>query len=156
MTKLFGYLGAASFAALCSMAACTVSSTSDVSGVDAGTSDGSAARDSASTSDAASDAASDAGDGGSCTLAFSIGEAACDSCMGTNCCDAVNGCATNAECSALNSCYDACVSTDSGSADAGGELTACFDACDTAHPNGTATFDAINNCLQTNCSAQCQ
>ena len=151
MTKLFGYLGAASVLALCSLAACTVSSTSDVSGVgDGGKSD-------ATTSDAATDApvtkTDGGGDGGSCKVTG--GQAACDTCLTNKCCAVTVGCEDDADCSQLISCIDSCAKADSGPGDAGGAEQACINTCGDAHPASVKKFNDSVSCLQSNCSAQC-
>lgn len=157
MTKLFGgLLGAGALAAVCSIAACTVSTTSDVSGSgsDGGKSDGSSssdggASDGATTTDGGGDG------GGTCKLKVSVGDTACDNCATTNCCDKVNACADNAECAALDTCLGACLDVDGGN-DAGGALGDCQNACYGVHPTGKDPFDAVTSCIQSSCSSTCK
>ena len=117
MTKLFGgLLGAGALVAVVSLAACTVSSTSDVSGTgsDGGKSDGSTSGDGGSSSDGATTTDGGGDGGGSCTLKASIGDKACDTCAQTNCCEKVNACAADSDCAALNTCIEACLGVDAG------------------------------------------
>lgn len=155
MTKLFGYLGAASVLALCSLAACTVSSTSDVSGIDGGKSD-------ATASDSATDAPvvtkDGGGDGGACKVTG--GAAACDTCLTNKCCELTVGCEDDADCSALIACVGTCANVDggpdSGGGDAGSAEQQCVNDCGTAHPASVKKFNDSVSCLSSNCSAQCQ
>lgn len=157
MTKLFGgLLGAGTLAAVCSIAACTVSSTSDVSGSgsDGGKTDGSSSSDGGSSGDGATTTDGGGDGGGTCKLKVSVGDTACDNCATTNCCEKVNACADNAECAALDTCLGACLDVDGGG-DAGA-ITDCENACYGVHPTGKDAFDAVTSCIQSSCSSTCK
>lgn len=82
-------------------------------------------------------------DAGACGVTFST--SACQTCFTSACCSQGTACASNADCTALDSCVGACTS---------GDVT-CENACVTAHPNGTDALNALGNCLSGQCSAAC-
>lgn len=164
MTKLFGFLGAASTVALCGLAACSVTSSNDVSGLDGGP------KSNASTSDSATDApptttdggGTDGGgtDGGSCKVTGGRAvrrTTSCAACLTDKCCAVTVGCENDADCSALMACAHACASAnaDSGAADAGGAEQDCINDCGTAHPSSLAKFNDADACAKRECDAQC-
>ena len=89
--------------------------------------------------------------GGGCTLAMSLGTAACDTCMENNCCTQANTCFNDSDCIALDDCYFNCLQTTDAATQG-----ACVSACDSAHPNSVTKWDNAATCLQTSCSSACQ
>ena len=78
---------------------------------------------------------------GSCGL--STGDATCDTCLDASCCTQNTACVSDADCTALITCGDAC------------RDDACFSACMSAHPTGAALLDTLSTCVGTSCSTAC-
>ena len=86
-----------------------------------------------------------AGDAGGTCGGFTFSSSACQSCFSTSCCSQGGDCASNADCTALDSCIGGC---------AAGDAT-CENACVTAHPNGSDALNALGNCLSGPCGSAC-
>lgn len=84
---------------------------------------------------------SGSGAAGACGLA--TGEPTCDACLDTSCCAENTACVSDADCTALLTCGDAC--TDD----------ACIASCMTAHPTGAALLDTLSTCMEGSCSIAC-
>ena len=80
-------------------------------------------------------------DGGKCGL--SSGDATCDTCIDASCCAENAACVSDADCTALISCGDAC------------RDDACVSACMSAHPGGAAKLNALTSCMQSGCASAC-
>jgi hypothetical protein len=84
---------------------------------------------------------SGAGPAGACGLA--TGDPTCDTCLDTSCCAENQACVSNADCSALLACGDAC------------RDDACISACMTAHPTGATLLGTLSTCVEGSCGAAC-
>lgn len=136
--------------------ACTV--TTDSSGTSSSSDGGTKSETSTSTGDGSTTTGDGGGggdSGGSCVLGADLGSAACDNCATSKCCAVVNACVDDNDCIELNNCAQACLDADAGSGDAGSAVATCVADCKTAHAASVTKFEASNNCLVTNCSAQC-
>lgn len=80
-------------------------------------------------------------DAGACGLG--TGDATCDTCMDASCCAQNTACISDADCTALISCGDAC--TDD----------TCISACMTAHPSGARELESLTTCMQSTCTSAC-
>jgi hypothetical protein len=113
--------------------------------------DGDIEADAGSDADGAPDAA-DGGDGGDADaggLACSVmnldggapfGDASCNECMSTKCCDDVTACFSYADCLERAECVRACD---------GGAV--CKNACKDAHPDSGTLLAAVSLCLSGQC-----
>lgn len=70
--------------------------------------------------------------------------AACNICMGVQCCDQVNTCADDSKCVAYVQCWQACTTP------------SCRTACDAAHVEGRTKAIALSSCMKGGCAASCQ
>jgi hypothetical protein len=71
--------------------------------------------------------------------------AACNTCTQDFCCDAGSACGADASCSNLFACIQACATGD----------TTCLTACENEYPGGLTPLENFDDCLSTECSAQC-
>jgi hypothetical protein len=76
----------------------------------------------------------------------SMAPPACEVCLAQKCEPSLEKCYGNKECIALINCAQAC---------APGNM-ACPQACIAMHPMGAVDAQALNQCVQTNCSAMCK
>lgn len=83
------------------------------------------------------------GGGGAGSCGLTSGDPTCDTCLDTSCCAENTACVSNADCSALLACGDAC--TDE----------TCISACMTAHPTGAALLDTLGTCVSNSCATAC-
>jgi hypothetical protein len=70
---------------------------------------------------------------------------ACEACFDANCSAQSDACEANADCGALFDCWDQCAETDE----------ACYETCYTTHAAGAPLIDAMSECEQLHCAAQC-
>lgn len=83
------------------------------------------------------------GGGGGASCGLSTGDATCDTCLDTSCCAPNTACVSDADCTALVTCGDAC------------RDDACLSGCMTAHPTGAALLDSLSTCVGTSCATAC-
>jgi hypothetical protein len=70
----------------------------------------------------------------------------CDSCIsGGSCCAAGTACGSNADCTDLLNCIGSCAAND----------TACVQSCASGSPGGVSDLQAFQQCIQSECSAEC-
>lgn len=69
----------------------------------------------------------------------------CQHCLYTDCSSEMNACIADAECLALVQCYQACAPGD----------MACYQVCQTDHPDGITLAVSLGACRNTTCSAAC-
>lgn len=84
-----------------------------------------------------------------CALGLSTGIAQCDTCLGAHCCAADNDCVNSRDCTSYIQCGNDCFAAD------GGPTQACFDACATQYPSGSALMNALTNCMSASCNTEC-
>jgi hypothetical protein len=138
-----------------------------------GTDAGTTAKDSGGGTDGgSSDGAGGDSAFSSCTLPSeaSQGDATCDKCQQTKCCDKIVACLNDKDCKKVFDCTQACFNTpddagaadggggsaDAGAADAGG-VDACWNACTgAATPAASTLFDAQDSCVSNLCATECQ
>ncbi|MEZ4444563.1 MAG: hypothetical protein R3B72_36150 [Polyangiaceae bacterium] len=80
------------------------------------------------------------GGGGTCNPSPWSDDAACQTCLGDNCCFALNACEAGSECIALNDCLAACA----------GDIL-CSEQCVVMHEGGVNAVDALANCNTDSC-----
>lgn len=80
---------------------------------------------------------------GAAGCGLATGDAACDTCLDASCCAQNAACVTNADCTALVACGDAC------------RDDACIAACLSAHPTGAKLLEGLSTCVETSCTAAC-
>jgi hypothetical protein len=68
---------------------------------------------------------------------------ACETCVESRCCSLVALCSNNPDCLSLADCVDGC------------DTQACVNDCKTNFPNAVGDFDAMNQCLDSNCGVDC-
>ena len=90
----------------------------------------------------------------SCTQddGISFGSDVCNKCMDSRCCQVIDPCYKDQDCSDLSDCITACLSGEAG-ADAGPN---CRSDCRQQHPNSTAKYDAVVTCQGDSCGTECQ
>lgn len=141
----------------------SVGSSSDAAAPDARSRDGASSADGAAIEDP-KDAGKDASkvdDASTCKLVkpYSSKDVTCNACAQRECCAAVNGCFSEAECDdGYVNCILACalLPDDAGpdaSADAG--IDACKAVCAKDYPNGKTAFDTAIGCVDTACATEC-
>jgi hypothetical protein len=105
-----------------------------------------------------------ADDGGVCAVGVDTGNAACDACVESSCCDALIRCdgepaaddAGATDCEEFISCYNDCLVPPAGSGEDAGTPSDCKALCSSGHTTqGAADFQAVETCLTTNCASQC-
>jgi hypothetical protein len=84
-------------------------------------------------------------EGGTSCGAFVFSNPACDACVGRSCCTEEGVCSNNADCLALIQCTSVCLNND----------PVCIADCQTQHPNGSADYKVLAQCIQTSCGGQC-
>lgn len=72
-----------------------------------------------------------------------VGDEACDTCLKTSCCTALDAC--GGDCGAIGTCV----------ADPSCNTQTCFDRCYAAYPAGAAQFQALTLCAATTCATAC-
>jgi hypothetical protein len=112
------------------IAACSDSTSGDIAAVDGG------------EVDAAQDATEDGADAGdaapSCTLPGIYGSKACMRCIGTNCCDRVTACESDAPCKQLQKCSLDCLPKP--------DASGCYRSCLAATPGAVPLWDPVEKC----------
>jgi hypothetical protein len=101
--------------------------------------------------------------GSTCALRLSTPIASCNTCLSTSCCSQDNACAGDPACLVFNDCEAKCVEDGDASTpgDAGleagvdGGVTACIEACETKYPVGASLLSALDTCMETSCSSDC-
>ncbi len=151
-------LGSAGFLVL----ACTVTSTTNAPDTtDAGTSSGDGGKsDTGSSGSSGSSGDSGGTDASSCKVtSITFGAAACDACVESSCCDAVNACFTVKDCQDLDKCIEDCVTADAGpsegGADAGDPVKQCVQDCAAAHPSSASAWQKALSCVVQSCRTPC-
>jgi len=84
-------------------------------------------------------------EGGTSCGAFVFTNPVCDACVGRSCCTEEGVCSSNADCLALVQCTSVCQNND----------PVCIADCQTQHPNGSADYKLLAQCIQTSCGGQC-
>jgi hypothetical protein len=84
-----------------------------------------------------------------CALSIGTGMPQCDTCLGQSCCAQDNACGNSPDCNSFLRCGNDCFSAD------GGPTQACFDACTTQYPTGSALIDALDACMSSSCATEC-
>jgi hypothetical protein len=94
-----------------------------------------------------------------CTLTIGDPDPSCNACLAQSCCAVDNTCGQDQNCIAMIECLDQCLAPDSG-ADGGADAdplnpNVCMSQCSTQFPTGAAEFNALNNCVETECPGSC-
>lgn len=85
---------------------------------------------------------------GSCTLHQSFSSAACDACMQASCCQVVNTCFDDPDCSALTQCEVQCLNSN--------DPNSCATACESRYSSKVQDFNAWLACGDQSCQVDCQ
>jgi hypothetical protein len=117
-------------------------STDDAGGPSDGDEEGSAGGASYAAPDADGGPRGDAGSGG--RLPDAGGPDACRVCLEAECMPAIESCAGQPECVALNECIGGCA--------AASDLDACVEACARRHPSGIDPLLAVYECRNESCA----
>ncbi len=93
----------------------------------------------------------DAGIPGQCNV--TTGKPNCDTCIKTSCCTQVNACDTDPQCVAIDNCTTLCSQQYAANPQ---YLQACSNNCYAQSPLGGQKLNAVYQCVQATCLAQCQ
>lgn len=74
------------------------------------------------------------------------GDAQCDACQTSKCCNEAAACSNNAACGDILDCLNTNNCT----------TQACFTMCENQYPAGKASEQAFFSCMSSKCSAACQ
>lgn len=83
-------------------------------------------------------------------LPLATGLQACDTCIASSCCAADQACGDDQDCMGFISCSDACFPEDGGEPD-----QECYATCEETYPNGESELEALDECMETDCSNAC-
>ncbi len=83
-------------------------------------------------------------------LPLATGLAACDTCLGASCCAEDEACGNDQDCMGFIECVDECDPGDGGQPD-----QECYGNCESEFPNGENELNALDSCMQNDCSTQC-
>jgi hypothetical protein len=84
------------------------------------------------------------------TLPLGTGDPQCDTCIASSCCDEDQTCGNDQDCMAFVGCVDECVPDDGGPPD-----QECYSECEADYSTGEAELDALDTCLENDCSTAC-
>jgi hypothetical protein len=93
----------------------------------------------------------DAGIPGQCNV--TTGKPNCDTCIKTSCCTQVNACDTDPQCVAIDNCTTLCSQQYAANPQ---YLQACSNNCYAQSPLGGQKLNAVYQCVQATCLAQCK
>jgi hypothetical protein len=76
---------------------------------------------------------------------------ACEACINQKCCSPVVACETDAACKAYDDCAMQCETT----SQTDPQYSQCESACLAKNPTARTKANAMNQCIDTSCAAQC-